>query len=357
MSEMSILFGAACWPSILCGLLDGKLPDVKMDDLNPYAPSFSRELDDDSITVPLPTLASSDAFFCGANPSAFSSKVSRGSHIFNPQNLDHQLPSTVKLRMVYEYETHYEIDHCGGTVIDSQWIVTAAHCVSPPGDKWDRIEVIAGDTNLDGSEVVHRVTKQAICHSGFEYKGLKDDIALIRLDEPLPKEIVPALLDEHLNTSAVEKNIAIVAGWPVTGRHAGKRELNKTYVSMPDVTVPGYITAVTAENINEGVCQGESGGPIMAHVPDTVVGLQLAGVLSGTQPGIKNSKGEGCMLDGYEMYFTPIAPFREWIDNVRNICTIDSSLCKGSGAVTKLLKDAPKYNAPKRGPVYIPLTF
>lgn len=307
------------------------------------------------------TLAGANAFACGVDmPSVYSNASTSGV----PQSTgnrraswstgpDPELPSTVKLRIIYEFADRIEIDHCGGTVIDNQWIVTAAHCVAADAS-WDRVEVIAGDSNLDSGSATRRVTRDAVCHSGFEFDGLKDDVALIKLEEPLPAHIPHAQFDQQNATSARRGSSAVVAGWPVTGLKAGDRSLNKTQVRLTDVQVPGYITAVSSNGGAEGVCRGESGGPLMTYGR---YGLQLAGVLSGIQPGTTNSQGEECVLSGYEMYFTPVAAFSNWINNVRYICSVNPSLCKGSGARGALLASAPSYdgtvNPAQPAPAYV----
>jgi secreted trypsin-like serine protease len=303
------------------------------------------------------TLASANAFACGVDaPNAYNSarpNASRAAYGYAGSGLDSEVPSMVKLRIVYEYPDRIEVDHCGGTVVDSQWIVTAAHCVAADSS-WDRVEVIAGDINLDSGGVVRRVSRNAVCHSGFEFDGLKDDVALIRLDQPLPSHIPPAQIDQQSATSARRGSSALVAGWPVTGGRAGDRRLNKTQVQMTDVEVPGYVTVVAQSGGAEGVCRGESGGPLMTY---GTYGLQLAGVLSGIQPGTENGQGEECMLSGYEMYFTPMAAFRSWMDNVRYLCSRNPALCKGSGSRGMMLANAPSYNGSTSGyqsaPAYV----
>ena len=293
------------------------------------------------------TLASANAFACGVDaPSIYGSASARATGAeyarsgYSGSNLDPDTPSTVKLRIVYEYPDRIEVDHCGGTVIDSQWIVTAAHCVAADSS-WDRVEVIAGDSNLDSGTAIRRVSRNAICHSGFEFDGLKDDVALIKLDTPLPAHIPPAQIDQQATTSARRGSTALVAGWPVTGLKAGDRNLNKTQVQLTDVQVPGYITAVSARGGPQGVCRGESGGPLLTYGS---YGLQLAGVLSGIQPGTENGQGQECVLSGYEMYFTPMAAFRTWMDNVRYLCSANPAMCSGSGARGMMLANAPSYD-------------
>ena len=311
-----------------------------------------------SSSVHAETLASANAFACGVDaPSIYGNASSRATGAeysrggFGGSNLDADTPSIVKLRIVYEYPDRIEVDHCGGTVVDSQWIVTAAHCVAADSS-WDRVEVIAGDSNIDSGTAIRRVSRNAVCHSGFEFDGLKDDVALIKLDTPLPAHIPPAQIDQQSATSARRGSTALVAGWPVTGLKAGDRNLNKTQVQLTDVQVPGYITAVSARGGPEGVCRGESGGPLMTY---GAYGLQLAGVLSGIQPGTENGQGQECVLSGYEMYFTPMAAFRSWMDTVRYLCSSNPAMCSGSGARGMMLANAPSYDgsSSQQAPAYV----
>ncbi len=246
---------------------------------------------------------------------------------------DPRFPAMVKLEMVYDRDDFTETEHCGGTVINSQWIVTAAHCMQgPEGDdeRWDRIEVTVG-ADMDHPRV-RRTAYDVVMHAGFDYYYLSNDIALIRLKEPLPAEVVAAHLDNYRQPSVRSGDIRFAAGWPITGHKAGAKKLQSVALGIKKVEWPGYITAVSPSDGIEGVCRGESGGPIMGVVDGR---RQLAGVFSGIEMGTENSHGEPCMKRGYEMYFTPIAAYRDWIDNVLDVCGTTPKACQDAGPTGK----------------------
>jgi len=284
-------------------------------------------------------LASANAFACGAKGSASHAASTRtgarfvkGTSIRHAEGTNPQFDAMVKLRMVYDHGDFTETEHCGGTVIGSRWVVTAAHCVQgPEGDpsKWDRIEITAGDQNLKGSTTITRRATDAICHAGFDYSYLSNDIALIRLDEPLPAEVVPATMDSYRHPSLTPGGLGQAAGWPVTGSKAGQQVLQTLALAVKKVEWPGFITVTSPSGQVEGVCRGESGGPLVGSVDGK---RQLAGVLSGIETGTQDAAGEPCMKAGYEMYFTPIAAYRTWIDEVRAICDRTPGICKGQGS-------------------------
>lgn len=293
-------------------------------------------------------LSAANAFACGA-PSKFQhvastttgARYTRGQSVQHAKGVNPQFQSMVKLKMVYDHGDFSETEHCGGTVIGSRWVVTAAHCVQgAEGDdsKWDRIEITAGDQSLVGTSTISRVATDVVCHSGFDYSYLSNDIALIRLDEPLPAEIVPASMDGYRRPSVTAGGIAEVAGWPVTGSKAGQKTLQALALSVKKVEWPGYITVTSPSGRLEGVCRGESGGPIVGMANGV---RQLAGVLSGIEMGTENSAGEPCMRAGYEMYYTPIAAYRNWIDEVRNICDSSPDTCRGRGEAEFFMSQSP----------------
>lgn len=277
-------------------------------------------------------LSAINAFSCAGQGNGYSSAASRQN--WTPEYYNRtaataprgETASTVKLRIIYEMGDRVEIDHCGGTVIDSNWVVTAGHCVAADLS-WDRIEIIAGDDHLDGAHTVKRTTREAVCHAGFRYQTLENDIALVRVENPFPARIRPTELDFESAPSVQRGSVGMGHGWPVTGMRAGDRFLNRTPLRVHDVDMSSYITVTNAASTQGGLCRGESGGPILSN---SRYGTRLAGVLSGIQPGTENHRGDECMLGGYEMYFTPIAAHRRWIDNVKALCTGNPAACGGS---------------------------
>ena len=278
-------------------------------------------------------LAGIDAIACGtdAAPASRLGKPTGGLHALGDPaaiaaGLDRDFPAMVKLKMVYQHDGYAEIEHCGGTVIDSRHVVTAAHCVkAKAGTEWDRIELIAGDYSLESKGVIRRTARQAVCHAGAD-DYLSNDIAVVKLDQPLPREIVPARIDDFRRPTVRPGGIALAAGWPVTGAKAGQTTLQKVPLSVTDVEWPGFITVTSPTGRIEGVCQGESGGPLLSRSGGVT---SIAGVLSGIEPGTNDHTGEPCMKAGYDMYYTPIAAYRDWIGDVVEMCSHHPDACRG----------------------------
>ena len=244
------------------------------------------------------------------------------------QAADPSFRSMVKLQVRYDDDGYVLTEHCGATVISSRWVVTAAHCLAPAdGSKWSHIDLTVGDReHAKGKDAIRRKASWAVVHAGFEYSSLSNDIALIRLSEPLPGDIVPATMDEYRRPSVVPGGIAQAAGWPVTGPLADQPTLQTVALAVTDVDWPGYITVTSPQGRMEGVCRGESGGPLVTYGLDG--SASLAGVLSGIEPGTEDSTGNACMVAGYDMYFTPIAAYRQWIEDVQGFCDGNPDACR-----------------------------
>jgi len=71
---------------------------------------------------------------------------------------------------------------CGGSIISSSWVITAAHCVF--GNTPSQITIYAG-SNFPQSGSQIKVASQIIVHPNYIPATYENDIALLRLASPL----------------------------------------------------------------------------------------------------------------------------------------------------------------------------
>lgn len=56
--------------------------------------------------------------------------------------------------------------HCGGVILNENWILTTAYCVTGPVEDWT-ITVVAGSLRRLGSEGQHRLISQIVNHPSY----------------------------------------------------------------------------------------------------------------------------------------------------------------------------------------------
>ncbi len=205
---------------------------------------------------------------------------------------------------------------CTAAAIGRDLLLTAAHCVQP-----------GADYKLLGSEPGQPPVLKTIIrierHPQFDIKRLfihlaTADVALIKLAEPLPARISPALVAGGSETVAVGDSL-VVAGYGVTVRGDGRTGGTARAATLVVTGQPGSLQIRLFDPVSKGLgaglgaCAGDSGAPAFRT---SGAGPAILGVVSwSTGPNLT----AGC---GGLTGVTPLARYRGWIvDTARRLGT------------------------------------
>jgi len=137
---------------------------------------------------------------------------------------------------------------CSSTVIDDNWVLTAAHCL--PSDT-TLVQVDLGP----GPLVVASEFHASPLYSGTGPSSL--DVGVVRFSQSLGHKAVPLLLSRD----ALRGEQAVIAGYGQSAT-GSVGVLRAAFVTVSDVT-NAYLVVAGSAPTDSAVCQGDSGGPLL----------------------------------------------------------------------------------------------
>ena len=341
-------------------ILDDKFMPVLTSDLYPAEDTIVFSLDANKryfFEISVSAIRQSDNILCSISLNdeeiiLIRSDIGSGDHIF-PFFTGIRTDETAKITggtnadiSEFPWQIYLEADNfvCGGSIISEEWIITAAHCTkgefNEPVPASQMTVTVGANNPRNSSQGKEYLVSEVIVNENFDTGTLNNDIALLRLSEPVdfPNAVPIKLISEKdVEAGATDPGvIAWVTGYGLIETDPEIYPASLQKVQMPIVTneqasivwnfIPETTMMAGYRSVTKDACAGDSGGPLIVPVTG---GYKLAGLVSW---GSSNCNTYG----GY----TRLSLFESWITEKTGIEITfrapvplgDSIICPGTSS-------------------------
>ncbi|XP_016966822.1 uncharacterized protein LOC108035633 isoform X2 [Drosophila biarmipes] len=215
---------------------------------------------------------------------------------------------------------------CGGTLIDAQHIISAAHCIKSQNGFDLRVRLGEWDVNHDVEffPYIERDVVSVHIHPEYYAGTLDNDLAVLKLDQPVDftknPHISPACLpDKYSDFTGARcwttgwgkdafgehgkyQNILKEVDVPILSHQQCEQQLRNTRLGYSYKLNPGFVCAGGEEG--KDACKGDGGGPLVC---DRNGAMHVVGVVSW---------GIGCGQVNVPGVYVKVSAYLPWIQQI-----------------------------------------